>query len=126
MQIGSWGDSKRLTGAQFSRFLEMPKARDRFVNALANYLQQNTFDGLLISWYFPGCQRVKSFNLMCCAQTNFFPKDDCKTGPMTDDPNSIIFFKKFVELAKEKSIKLKIAVEASIRKDNMLFSEAYC
>lgn len=52
-------------------------------------------------------------------------KDDCKTGPITDDPNSIIFLKKFVELTKEKSIKLKIAVEASIRGDNMLFSMGF-
>jgi hypothetical protein len=49
-------------------------------------------------------------------------KDDCKTGPTTDVTNSIIFFKKIVELFKEKSIKVKIAVEASIRGDNMFFS----
>jgi GH18 family chitinase len=59
MQIGSWSDEKRLTGTQFSKFLDMPKARERFVNALANYLQQNSFEGVLISWYYPGCVRVR-------------------------------------------------------------------
>lgn len=58
MQIGSWDDEKRLTGTQFSRFVEMPKMRERLVTALVDRLQQNNFDGLLISWYYPGCLRV--------------------------------------------------------------------
>jgi hypothetical protein len=66
MQIGSWSDAKRLTGTQFSRFFEMPKARDRFVNALVNYLQQNSFEGLLISWYYPGCVRVRLIVAYAC------------------------------------------------------------
>jgi len=58
MQIGSWDDDKRLTGTQFSRIVEKPKARERLVTALVDRLQQNNFDGLLISWYYPGCLRV--------------------------------------------------------------------
>jgi GH18 family chitinase len=58
MHIGSWDDEKRLSGTQFSRFLGMPKARDRLATALANQLQLINFDGLLISWYYPGCNRV--------------------------------------------------------------------
>jgi GH18 family chitinase len=59
MHIGSWDDQKRLSATQFSKIFGMPKARDRFATALANHLQQNNFDGLLISWYYPGCHRVR-------------------------------------------------------------------
>jgi hypothetical protein len=59
MQIGSWDDKKRLTGPQFSKLCGMPKGRERLINALANHLQHNSFDGLLISWYFPGSVRVR-------------------------------------------------------------------
>jgi GH18 family chitinase len=68
MQIGSWDDEKRLSGSQFSRIFELPKARDRFVSALANRLQQNNFDGLQISWYYPGCVRVYATQIA----TNYF------------------------------------------------------
>jgi GH18 family chitinase len=73
MQIGSWDDEKRLTGTQFSRFFEMPKARERLVTALTTRLQQNNFDGLLISWYFPGCVRVRdsSFHEILICELDF-------------------------------------------------------
>jgi len=58
MHIGSWDDSKRLSGYHFSKMVETPKSRDTFATALVNHLQQNNFDGLLISWYYPGCYRV--------------------------------------------------------------------
>jgi GH18 family chitinase len=58
MQIGSWDDEKRLNGAQISRFFDLPKARDRFATALASRMQQNNFDGLMFSWYYPGCVKV--------------------------------------------------------------------
>jgi len=49
MHIGSWDDPKRLNGDQFSKMVETPKSRDTFATALVNRLQQNNFDGLLIS-----------------------------------------------------------------------------
>jgi GH18 family chitinase len=58
MHIGSWDDPKRLTGDQFSKMVDTQKSRDTFATALVNRLQQNNFDGLLISWYFPGSRRV--------------------------------------------------------------------
>jgi GH18 family chitinase len=58
MHIGSWDNEKRLSGTQFSKLLALPKARERLATALANRLQLNNFDGLLVSWYYPGCNRV--------------------------------------------------------------------
>jgi hypothetical protein len=59
MQIGSWDDKMRLTAAQISLNLDMARGFERLTSALANHMQQNNFDGLLISWYYPGCLRVR-------------------------------------------------------------------
>jgi len=42
---------------------------------------------------------------------------------MNDTPNSAHFFKRLAELIKEKEIKVKIAVEVSIRYLKIKFSE---
>lgn len=68
MHIGSWDDQKRLSGTQFSRLTGLPKARDRLATALANQLELIDFDGLLISWYYPGCNRVR---LICLLFVSF-------------------------------------------------------
>jgi GH18 family chitinase len=59
MHIGSWDDEKRLSATRFSRICEFKNRRDRLATALANQLQEKNFDGLLISWYYPGCNRVR-------------------------------------------------------------------
>lgn len=63
MQIGSWDDQKRLDGPQFSKLFDSTFRREKFATTLANHLLQSNFDGLLISWYYPGCVRVLKFNL---------------------------------------------------------------
>jgi hypothetical protein len=69
MQIGSWDDKMRLTGALFSVRLFTEKAFESLTSALANHMQQNNFDGLLISWYYPGCLRVRfSLQSIVCYQ----------------------------------------------------------
>jgi hypothetical protein len=49
-------------------------------------------------------------------------QDGCRTGELKDNANSVLFFKKLAELTREKAMKVKIAVEVSIRLVNIIFS----
>jgi hypothetical protein len=48
-------------------------------------------------------------------------QEGCKAGELKDNANSAIFLKKLAELFKEKAMKVKIAVEVSIRLVNVIF-----
>nr|AMT75074.1 chitinase Cht10 [Locusta migratoria] len=62
--IGGWNDS---AGDKYSRLVNNPGARRRFIEDVIDFIEQNNFDGLDLDWEYPKCWQV-----------------DCKKGPESD------------------------------------------
>nr|WNT43924.1 chitinase 2 [Monochamus alternatus] len=72
--IGGWNDS---AGDKYSKLVNNPSARRRFVSHVVDFIEENNFDGLDLDWEYPKCWQV-----------------DCNKGPSSDKPA-------FAELVKE-------------------------
>jgi GH18 family chitinase len=60
MQLGSWDNTSEWSGEQFSRTMSRIDSRERFVDTVIWQMKNVKFDGVLFSWTYPGCPRVKS------------------------------------------------------------------
>ncbi|XP_066157317.1 probable chitinase 10 [Euwallacea fornicatus] len=78
--IGGWNDS---AGDKYSRLVNNPAARRKFIAHVVDFIETNNFDGLDLDWEYPKCWQV-----------------DCNKGPVTDKPA-------FAELVKELHLAFK-------------------
>lgn len=53
--IGGWNDS---AGDKYSRLVNSPSARRRFIEHVLNFIEANNFDGLDLDWEYPKCWQV--------------------------------------------------------------------
>ena len=53
--IGGWNDSK---DAKYSRLVNDPAARQRFISAALAFIDEHNFDGLDLDWEYPRCWQV--------------------------------------------------------------------
>lgn len=55
--LGGWNDSQ---GGKYSRMVNDPAARRRFVDNALIFVQKYNFDGLDLDWEYPKCWQVRS------------------------------------------------------------------
>lgn len=53
--LGGWNDS---AGDKYSRLVNDPAARARFVDHMIDFLDKYGFDGLDLDWEYPKCWQV--------------------------------------------------------------------
>ncbi|ENN70443.1 hypothetical protein YQE_12947, partial [Dendroctonus ponderosae] len=91
--IGGWNDSQ---GDKYSRLVNNPDARRRFIEHIVKFLDKWGFDGLDLDWEYPKCWQV-----------------DCKKGPDSDKPSFSAFVKELKEAFEPKGYLLSAAVSPS-------------
>ena len=55
--IGGWNDS---AGDKYSRLVNSPGARARFISYVTDFIEKHNFDGLDLDWEYPKCWQVQS------------------------------------------------------------------
>lgn len=55
LALGGWNDS---AGSKYSRLVNSPFARSKFIKHVVSFLKQNNFDGLDLDWEYPKCWQV--------------------------------------------------------------------
>jgi chitinase len=55
LALGGWNDS---AGDKYSRLVNSPSARRRFVKHVIEFLEKHGFDGLDLDWEYPKCWQV--------------------------------------------------------------------
>ena len=53
--LGGWNDS---AGNKYSRLVNDPAARQRFITNVIKFMEQHNFDGLDLDWEYPRCWQV--------------------------------------------------------------------
>ncbi|KAL1492113.1 hypothetical protein ABEB36_012603 [Hypothenemus hampei] len=91
--IGGWNDSQ---GDKYSRLVNNPENRNRFIEHLVKFLHKWGFDGLDLDWEYPKCWQV-----------------DCKKGPDSDKQAFSAFVKELKQAFKPKGYLLSAAVSPS-------------
>lgn len=56
MAIGGWNDS---AGDKYSRLVNSPSARQRFIENVIQFIEKYKFEGLDLDWEYPVCWQVK-------------------------------------------------------------------
>ena len=60
MALGGWNDSQ---GDKYSRLVNSPAARKRFIEHVLTFLKKYGFDGLDLDWEYPKCWQVMWLNV---------------------------------------------------------------
>lgn len=55
LALGGWNDS---AGDKYSKLVNDPAARARFIRNALNFIEQYGFDGLDLDWEYPKCWQV--------------------------------------------------------------------
>lgn len=55
MAIGGWNDS---AGNKYSRLVNSPSARQRFITTVIQFIEKYEFEGLDLDWEYPVCWQV--------------------------------------------------------------------
>lgn len=68
--IGGWNDS---AGDKYSKLVNNPTARRRFVTHVVDFIESNNFDGLDLDWEYPKCWQVLISVIfdVCCGKINY-------------------------------------------------------
>ena len=90
LAIGGWNDSQ---GDKYSRLVNNPDARKKFIDHALRFIEKYNFDGLDLDWEYPKCWQV-----------------DCNKGPNTDKPAFAQWVKELKEAFKPKGYLLSAAV----------------
>ena len=53
--IGGWNDSE---GDKYSRLVNIPAARKKFIDHVLKFIEKHNFDGLDLDWEYPSCWQV--------------------------------------------------------------------
>lgn len=93
LAIGGWNDS---AGDKYSRLVNDPAARARFINHVIAFLEKHNFDGLDLDWEYPKCWQV-----------------ECKKGPASDKPAFAAFVRELRAAFTPKGLLLSAAVSPS-------------
>lgn len=56
MAIGGWNDS---AGDKYSRLVNSPSARQRFIENVIQFIEKYKFEGLDLDWEYPVCWQVR-------------------------------------------------------------------
>lgn len=56
LAIGGWNDS---AGDKYSRLVNSPSARAKFIAHVVEFLLKHNFDGLDLDWEYPVCWQVR-------------------------------------------------------------------
>lgn len=67
--IGGWNDS---AGDKYSRLVNDPSCRNRFVTNILDFLEKYGFDGLDLDWEYPKCWQVINTFLYIIFRINVF------------------------------------------------------
>lgn len=57
--IGGWNDS---AGDKYSRLVNNPAARAKFIAHVIEFMKKYNFDGLDLDWEYPKCWQVRMLN----------------------------------------------------------------
>lgn len=60
--IGGWNDS---AGDKYSRLVNNPAARAKFIAHVIEFIKKYNFDGLDLDWEYPKCWQVRKFPCVC-------------------------------------------------------------
>ena len=55
LALGGWNDSK---GDKYSRLVNNPSARSKFIDHVIKFIEKHDFDGLDLDWEYPSCWQV--------------------------------------------------------------------
>jgi chitinase len=61
LALGGWNDS---AGDKYSRLVNNPSARSRFIKHAVQFLEKHGFDGLDLDWEYPKCWQVMGINIL--------------------------------------------------------------
>ncbi|KAF3422630.1 hypothetical protein E2986_01595 [Frieseomelitta varia] len=95
MAIGGWNDS---AGDKYSRLVNSPSARLRFIENVIQFIEKYGFEGLDLDWEYPVCWQV-----------------DCKKGPVSDKEGFASLVKELSERFRPRGFLLSAAVSPSKR-----------
>lgn len=101
LALGGWNDSE---GDKYSRLVNNPQARQKFITNAIDFIKKNNFDGLDLDWEYPKCWQV-----------------DCSKGPASDKPAFAAFVRELKEAFQPHGLLLSAAVSPS----KMVIDEAY-
>ncbi|CAK9798859.1 Probable chitinase 10 [Anthophora quadrimaculata] len=93
LALGGWNDS---AGDKYSRLVNDPAARKRFIEQALQFIEKYDFDGLDLDWEYPVCWQV-----------------DCKKGPASDKQGFAELLKELSEEFKPRGLLLSSAVSPS-------------
>ncbi|CAD6215960.1 GSCOCT00004262001.2-RA-CDS [Cotesia congregata] len=93
--IGGWNDS---AGDKYSRLVNSPSSRTRFITHVTQFIEKYSFDGLDLDWEYPVCWQV-----------------DCTKGPASDKESFTALVKELSDTFKPKGLLLSSAVSPSKR-----------
>ncbi|GLH08614.1 Probable chitinase 10 [Gryllus bimaculatus] len=91
--IGGWNDS---AGDKYSRLVNNPSARSRFITTVIDFIEKYDFDGLDLDWEYPVCWQV-----------------DCKKGPSSDKEGFAALVRELKAAFRPKGLLLSSAVSPS-------------
>jgi len=69
LALGGWNDS---AGDKYSRLVNSPSARRRFVKHVVEFLEKHGFDGLDLDWEYPKCWQVHTNVQTVCRRIRTF------------------------------------------------------
>ncbi|XP_073944065.1 chitinase 10 isoform X2 [Choristoneura fumiferana] len=90
LALGGWNDS---AGDKYSKLVNSPAARARFVTHAVQFLEKYNFDGLDLDWEYPKCWQV-----------------DCSKGPESDKQGFSNLVRELSAVLKPKGLLLSSAV----------------
>ncbi|KAL2745938.1 putative chitinase 10 isoform X1 [Vespula maculifrons] len=93
LALGGWNDS---AGDKYSRLVNNPAARQKFIDHAIKFIEKYGFDGLDLDWEYPVCWQV-----------------DCKKGPASDKESFAVLVKELSINLKQKGLLLTAAVSPS-------------
>jgi GH18 family chitinase len=85
--IGGWNDS---AGDKYSRLVNSPGARARFISYVTDFIEKHNFDGLDLDWEYPKCWQVQSSALLRFELQRSM--DDVSYDRQTDIVNILCYF----------------------------------
>ncbi len=95
LALGGWNDSK---GDKYSRLVNDPQARAKFIQETIPFLQKHNFDGLDLDWEYPKCWQV-----------------DCKKGPASDKESFALWVQELSEALHAEGMILSSAMSPSAK-----------
>ncbi|KAJ8682783.1 hypothetical protein QAD02_018575 [Eretmocerus hayati] len=93
LALGGWNDSE---GSKYSKLVNNPESRKKFVAQALQFVEKYGFDGLDLDWEYPVCWQT-----------------DCTKGPSSDKQSFALLLKELSAVFKPKGLLLSSAVSPS-------------